>query len=184
GRDESCRELRREARGEGEHDECECDPGTAKVVSERHVVRAPGLKSHDDDEHDRQQRRSADADIGSLLREKLAHFPAVGRQHCRSPAHRSTLCLPTRPSVSWKKSASSVAASGTSAAMPTPDSTSTRVRSRTLGSSAVKRTSSPSSSSSRTPAIRAQIACVCSASVVRSRYRGAVLACRPLSAPS
>jgi hypothetical protein len=65
--DERSRQLRAEARGEGEHDESERDARVPEVVTERHVVGPARLHRHDADEHDRQEGGGADSDIRALL---------------------------------------------------------------------------------------------------------------------
>src|SRR4029077_13241922 len=101
---------------------------------------------HHDHEQHRQRRGGADPEIRALLGQQLAQLPAVGGEGCghhRAPVYE--------PSVRSKKRPSSVAPSGTSAAMPTPAETSARESSKRAASSAVKRISSPSHSTFEIP---------------------------------
>src|SRR5207245_4670080 len=134
--DERGQELRAEARGEREDDEREHVSRVTEVERERRIMRPALLEREHDDEEDRQQRRRPETDVGPLLRDELAQLPTVGGERRRPHA---TALSGAAPSVSSKKRSSSVARSGTRAAIPSPASTSARERATTAASSAGKR---------------------------------------------
>src|SRR5262249_1761342 len=151
-----------------EDDQRERDAGLAQVVAEWSVVRAALLERHDDDEQQWQCGRSANSYVGALLGDELPHLPAVsGRGRRSHAAVASTGRSASDPSVSSKKRLSSVACSGTSAAMPRPAAVSLRESSITERSSAANTIASRSRAVSPIPNASAQMASASSLLVVR-----------------